>query len=298
MKRCRCTESVAPLWKYVTKLKKAAVGGGNVTFRCNYCEKTFKGSYSRVKAHLLKLSNYGIQPCGKVGDEYLNEMQKLEDAYEESSRRLKKPKLGSLPSDSPSSPHLGPTLSSTATNSLIARIFYYAGLPFHFAKNPYWIEMIKFASNNNLAGYIPPGYNKLRTTLLHKEKVHIEKLLKSIKDTWKERYLSIVSDGWTDPQKRPLINFMATSKKGPLFIKSINGTKEYKDKHFISDLFLKVIGEVGHTHVVQVITDNASVMKATRSIVEAEYPHIFWSPCVVHTLNLALKNICAPKNSL
>ncbi|KAM3682215.1 hypothetical protein ACJW30_12G056500 [Castanea mollissima] len=221
----KSSEAVAPLWKYVTKLEKAVAGGENVTFKCNYCEKTFKGSYSRVKAHLLKLSNCGIQPCGKVGDEYLNEMQKLEDAYEESTRRLKKPKLVSLPSDSPSSPHLGPNLSSTATShpffqekkkkgvgnptlemcfnnqcreqldSLIARTFYSAGLPFHFAKNPYWIEMIKFACNNNLAGYIPPGYNKLRTTLLHKEKVHIEKLLKTIKDTWKERGLSIVSDG-------------------------------------------------------------------------------------------------------
>ena len=122
--------------------------------------------------------------------------------------------------------------------------------------------------------------------------------MKSINDTWKEKGLSIVSDGWTDVQIRPLINFMATSEKGQLFIKSIDGTKEYKDKHFISDLFIQVISEVGHTHVVQIITDNASVMKAVRSIVETEYPHIFWSPCVVHTLNLALRNICAPKNSL
>ena len=53
--------------------------------------------------HLLKLSNFGIQACAKVGDEYQNEMQKLEDAYEESSRRLKKPKLVSLPTDSPTS---------------------------------------------------------------------------------------------------------------------------------------------------------------------------------------------------
>uniref|UniRef100_A0A7N2LNF3 Uncharacterized protein n=1 Tax=Quercus lobata TaxID=97700 RepID=A0A7N2LNF3_QUELO len=158
--------------------------------------------------------------------------------------------------------------------------------------------MIKFAANNNLAGYVPPGYNKLRTTLLQKEKAHIEKLLRAIKDTWKEKGLSIVSDGWTDVQKRPLINFMATSQKVPIFIKSIDGTKEYKDKHFIADLFLKVVGEVGPQHVVQIITDNASVMKAAGSIVEAEYPHIFWSPCVVHTLNLALKNICAPKYSL
>nr|XP_023911294.1 uncharacterized protein LOC112022899 [Quercus suber] len=280
----------APLWKYVTKLEKASVSGGNVSLKCNYCEITFKGSYSRVKAHLLKLSKFGIQPCAKVGDDYQNEMQKLEDAYEESSRRLKKPRLVSLPTDFPTSPNLG--------NFLIARTFYSAGLPFHFAKNPYWIEMIKFAANNNLVGYVPPGYNKLRTTLLRKERAHIEKLLRSIKDTWKKKGLSIVSDGWTYVQKRPLINFMATSEKGPLFIKSIDGTKEYKDKHFIADLFLKVIEEIGHEHVVQIITDNASVMKAVGSIVEAEYPHIFWSPCVVHTLNLALRNICAPKNSL
>ena len=68
---------------------------------------------------------------------------------------------------------------------------------------------------------------------------------------------------------------MATSEKLPLFIKSIDGTKKYKDKHFIADLFLKVIGEVGHQHVVQIITNNAFIMKAAGSIVEVEYPHIF-----------------------
>ena len=98
-------------------------------------------------------------------------------------------------------------------DSLIAKTFYSVGLSFRFAKNPYWIEMIKFAVNNNLVGYIPPGYNKLKTTLLQKERTHIEKLLKLIKDTWKEKSLSIVSDGWTDVQKRLLINFMATSEK-------------------------------------------------------------------------------------
>ena len=72
-------------------------------------------------------------------------------------------------------------------DSFIARTFYSAGLPFHFAKNQYWIEMIKFAAKNNFMGYIPPGYNKLRTTLLQKERAHIEKLLRSIKDTWKEK---------------------------------------------------------------------------------------------------------------
>ena len=37
-------------------------------------------------------------------------------------------------------------------------------------------------------------------------------------------------------------------------------------------------------------------MKFARALIEGEYPKIFWTPCIVHTLNLALKNICATKN--
>ena len=54
--------------------------------------------------------------------------------------------------------------------------------------------------------------------------------------------------------------------------------------------------EIGHEKVVQVITDNASVMKSARALIEGGYPKILWTPCVVYTLNLALKNICAAKN--
>ncbi|CAL5395559.1 unnamed protein product [Camellia sinensis] len=71
---------------------------------------------------------------------------------------------------------------------------------------------------------------------------------------------------------------------------------ETKDKYFISNLMKEVIMEVGPKNVVQVITDNAANCKAAGHLIEAQFPHIFWTPCVVHTLNLALKNICAAKN--
>jgi len=32
-------------------------------------------------------------------------------------------------------------------------------------------------------------------------------------------------------------------------------------------------------------------------LIEVEFPSIYWTPCVVHVLNLALKNICAAKNT-
>ena len=49
-------------------------------------------------------------------------------------------------------------------DSKIARMFYIGGLSFHFARNPYYARAFKSVSQ--LPGYVPPGYNALRTTLL------------------------------------------------------------------------------------------------------------------------------------
>ena len=48
------TNDYYPLWKYVTKIKQM-LGGGTWEWRCNLCTngKTYKGSYSRVGAHIL-----------------------------------------------------------------------------------------------------------------------------------------------------------------------------------------------------------------------------------------------------
>ena len=108
--------------------------------------------------------------------------------------------------------------------------------------------------------------------------------------------MSIVSDGWSDSQRRPLINFMAVTEGGPMFLKAVDCSGETKDKYFIANLMKEVILEVGAKNVVQVITDNAPNCKGAGQLIEAQFPHILWTPCVVHTLNLALKNICAAKN--
>ncbi|GJR32064.1 hAT dimerization domain, ribonuclease H-like domain protein [Tanacetum coccineum] len=98
-----------------------------------------------------------------------------------------------------------------------------------------------------------------------------------------------------DPHRRPIINFMATSENGPMFIKAINCMGEFKSKEFIANLMKEVIYETGHQNVVQIITNNAANCKGAGEIIEGLYPEIYWTPCVVHTL--ALKNICAAKNT-
>jgi len=64
----------------------------------------------------------------------------------------------------------------------ITRMFYFSGLSFNLAKNPYFQSAFTSAANHNIAGYIPPKYNLLRTTLLQKEKANIDKLCAPIKN--------------------------------------------------------------------------------------------------------------------
>ena len=78
-------------------------------------------------------------------------------------------------------------------------MFYTGGLPFHFARNPNYRSSYAYAATHNILGYIPPGYNALRTRLLQKERANVERLLKPIKDSWLANGVSIVSDGWSDP---------------------------------------------------------------------------------------------------
>lgn len=148
--------------------------------------------------------------------------------------------------------------------------------------------------NYRLAGYVPPSFNRLRTTLLAQEKEHINRLLQPIKDTWKKKGVSVVSDGWSDRQRRPLINVMAASSGGAMFLKAIDASGNIKDAEYVANLFIQVIKDLGEANVVQIVTDNASNYKAAGLSIEGKYPHIFWTPCVVHSLNLALKSICEP----
>ncbi|XP_075670346.1 uncharacterized protein LOC142640138 [Castanea sativa] len=296
----------APLWQYVTKIEKPSgstvKSGGNTHFKCNYCGNIYLGSYSRVKAHLLRIVNKGIRVCPSVTPSHRLEMQQMHDQVENDKLERERRKQIPLPPPPPSRGPIGsippfrtqeesdstnlfdgnkrrkvvnPTVEKLFQNnsrheldSQIARMFYTGGISFNFARNPYYRSSYSYAATHNIPGYIPPGYNALRTTLLQIEKAHVDRLLKPITDFWVENGVSIVSDGWSDPQRRPLINIMAVSDGGPVFIKAIDGSGEFKDKHYIAGVLRDAIKEIGHEKVVQVITDNANVMKSAGALIE------------------------------
>jgi hypothetical protein len=84
---------------------------------------------------------------------------------------------------------------------------------------------------------------------------------------------------------------MVSSHNGPIFLKAVDVIGQYKDATYMGELFIKVIKDEGVDSCVQIITNNAPVCKVVGIIVEDKYPQIFWTPCIVHSLNLALKSI-------
>ena len=80
------------LWTYVTKLKSVG-GGGNYEIKCNICDFTFNGSYTRVRAHLLKMTGKGVRVCQKVTIDRLIDLKKIDN---EATLRVEKSKTKSV----------------------------------------------------------------------------------------------------------------------------------------------------------------------------------------------------------
>lgn len=58
----------------------------------------------------------------------------------------------------------------------------------------------------------------------------------------------------------------------------------------IAQYLLKAIKEIGSSNVLQVATNNAVNFKAVGKEIQKVYNYIFWSPCVMHTLNMIFKD--------
>ncbi|OEL14703.1 hypothetical protein BAE44_0024278 [Dichanthelium oligosanthes] len=129
-------------------------------------------------------------------------------------------------------------------------------------------------SKDSWTNWVLPSFDAARTTMFSTEKENINELTKPCRISWTTTRLSLVSDGWTDITKKPLINFVAASPSGPLFLKAIDTSREVKNKDYMARLFMDMIVEVGHRNVVQIITDNVSVCRAADMLVEAPYPKL------------------------
>eukprot|EP01018_Ginkgo_biloba_P026323 Gb_08159 [translate_table: standard] len=148
----------------------------------------------------------------------------------------------------------------------IARFFHAKGISFNVALSPYYGEMVKVIMGAP-SGYKPFGFEKLRTTLVDKEKARVEEEVAPLKHAWSIDGCSIVMDGWTDIHNRPLLNIIVSSTSRPYFFRAIDCSGKEKNTFFLRDVLSGAIDEVGVSNVVQVIIDVAPVCKPTRLLV-------------------------------
>lgn len=78
-------------------MNPALKGGGNCKYICNFCDKPYNGSHSRVKHHLLKISGEGIKVCRMICNEKRRELENLMNEVE-ARKKDKQQKLVPLPS--------------------------------------------------------------------------------------------------------------------------------------------------------------------------------------------------------
>jgi hypothetical protein len=68
-----------------------------------------------------------------------------------------------------------------------------------------------------------------------------------------------------------------------------------KDAVYIADVIKRYLIKIGPENVVQVCTDNASVMRKAVSIVWQQWPHLYFQGCMAHALNLLLQDWGLPQ---
>lgn len=74
-----------------------------------------------------------------------------------------------------------------------------------------------------------------------------------MKDKFPSTGVTLTSDGWSDVHNHPLLNMLAVSPAGEMFLTAIDTSGEAKTGVFIAEKLCEQIEEVGPDSVVQVI---------------------------------------------
>ena len=295
---------------------------GMPVVQCNHCHHVFVGGPFRIRAHLLGLKGLGVDKCRQIDAVIKAEVQKMVsgcanvDMNDESSMECNAENCSTNVDANVESTSINEMPSSSFGNAsskkmkvdnvplkmlwqkqldknvdeAIRRFFFVEDIPDVKVGSTYFRELIKAAA---LAGpsYEPPSPYQLRKRHLNEEVKYVENEIMQIREKWKTIGCTVVSDGWSDTKNRPIINVMATSAYGTVFLKSVDTSGEYKSGEYIFKILKDVILDIGPSNVVQVCMDNATNCVVAGRMIEKEWPMIFFTRCTCHCIDLLFEDI-------
>ncbi|KAH7284565.1 hypothetical protein KP509_34G060300 [Ceratopteris richardii] len=311
-------------WEYVDKVK--ALPKGNWTCRCKFCGHIWDGGANRIRAHILGLKGYGVDKCAQAPQKIREACRKLlakssqesgscsnanvmhshEDIVANESANIDdhEETYVSQPCGDTSTFHAsqkrrasqGPLQKAweaqarADADKALRRFFFAEDIPFWKVRSPYFLDMVS-AIGRVGSSYKPPSYHLLRTRHLCDEVRFIEGDLLKFREKWKRFGCSIVCDGWSDVRNRPIINIMVSCIYGSMFLRSVDTSGEVKTGEYIFEILKEAIKDVGPENVVQVCMDNATNCVRAGSLVEQEFPHIFYTRCTCHCIDLLFEDM-------
>jgi len=106
------------------------------------------------------------------------------------------------------------------------------------------------------------GRKAVGTTLIDRELAVVKHQVEEVKKKFTSQGVTLVSDGWTSVQHRPIINFLMITSEGATFLSSIDTSGQEKNATFIAKLLEGHIDEIGHQNIVQIVMDSVAIQIA------------------------------------
>ncbi|MCO5591647.1 hypothetical protein L7F22_045637 [Adiantum nelumboides] len=174
------------------------------------------------------------------------------------------------------------------------RIFYQGNIAFNAARTRAYKRYVHAVLAAAAAGapITPASSEALRITRLTRQVDKVHDMLDGHRASWALYGCTIISDGWKDIQKRHLLNILVSCCTGTTLLQAIA----------VSSRGIRITGELIFRHIhdaieqvgpqnVVLVPDNASNCKLMGEMIEATYPHIVWTPCAAHSIDLLMEDI-------
>lgn len=172
----------------------------------------------------------------------------------------------------------------------MAMAFYAVGISFHVLEDP---QMKLFFKHLRPDFKLPTRY-KMAGPLL--DKCYTREKKKVINAIKNEPYMTIVTDGWANPNKQSIVNFVLTSPRmSPVFWSSVATGGNQHTGEYMAERIEEVIQDIEVIMrpgaVCGVVTDNASNMRKAWEILMHNRPNLTCNGCGAHMMNLIMKDI-------
>jgi hypothetical protein len=169
----------------------------------------------------------------------------------------------------------------------ISRFFFDANVPFASIENPHltraitlaWGKSFKLMNRRQLGNEYLDNVAKVST----------QEATAQFHAASSSRGFTLASDGWSTRNNFGFVNYILVTKGLSLHHKTTWELPSKKAHDIASDAKV-VIEEIGPSNVVQVCMDGANM--AAMELLERDYPHIIYTWCAAHSLDLLLEDMC------